>query len=104
MRAYIEKFLMVFPDRDSARSYAARLIAGGAPPPRAGGAPPPPAGGAPAAGTTTTKEIEVGMTALEVIELLGRPDKEITFGNSTKWTYPDLTVIFESGRVKEVRF
>jgi hypothetical protein len=44
------------------------------------------------------------MTALEVIDVLGRPQKEVTFQNTTRWTYPDLTVIFENGKVKEVRF
>ncbi len=65
-----------------------------------------PAGGRPAAATApaTKKEIKPGMTALEVIEVLGKPEKEVSFGNATQWKYPDLTVIFESGRVKEVKF
>ena len=29
---------------------------------------------------------------------------ELVFGERTRWTYPDLTVIFENGKVKEVRF
>lgn len=44
------------------------------------------------------------MTPLEVIEILGRPQKEVTFQSQSKWTYADPTVIFEGGRVKEVRF
>jgi hypothetical protein len=39
-----------------------------------------------------------------VIEVLGKPQKEVAFQTQSKWTYPDLTVIFENGRVKEVRF
>jgi hypothetical protein len=56
------------------------------------------------AGGTVSREIKPGMTALEVIDILGRPQKEVTFQNTTRWTYPDLTVIFENGKVKEVRF
>jgi hypothetical protein len=44
------------------------------------------------------------MTSLDVIDILGRPQKEMTFGNTTRWTYPDLTVIFENGKVREVKF
>jgi hypothetical protein len=50
------------------------------------------------------KEIKPGMSMLEVIDVLGKPQKEVSFENATKWTYPDLTVIFENGKVKEVRF
>jgi hypothetical protein len=50
------------------------------------------------------KEIKVGMTPLEVIDILGKPQKEVAFQNTSKWSYPDLTVIFENGKVKEVRF
>jgi hypothetical protein len=39
-----------------------------------------------------------------VLDVLGRPQKELTFQNTNRWTYPDLTVIFENGKVKEVRF
>ena len=44
------------------------------------------------------------MTALEVIDILGKPQSETSFQNQSKWVYPDLTVIFDNGRVKEVRF
>ena len=44
------------------------------------------------------------MTSLEVIDILGKPKSETSFQSQSKWTYPDLTVIFENGRVKEVRF
>jgi hypothetical protein len=96
---YIEDYLKFFDDRDEARRYAARLIAGDAPPARA-----PKATAKASSATTTRKQIEVGMTPLQVLEILGKPDKELVFEGSSKWTYPDLTVIFEQGRVKEVRF
>jgi hypothetical protein len=60
--------------------------------------------GAAASAPASKKEIKTGMTALEVIDILGKPQKEVTFENKSRWTYPDLTVVFENGRVKEVRF
>jgi hypothetical protein len=50
------------------------------------------------------KEIRVGMTSSEVETLLGPPQAEIAFGTKTRWTYTDLTVTFEAGRVRDVRF
>jgi len=107
---YIEKYLKMFSGEAEARSYGARLVAGGAaeptsmrPAPRAPSAPKAPAAPAPT-GTTTRQDIKVGMTPLQVMDALGKPDKEVNFENKSRWTYPDLTVIFENGRVKEVRF
>jgi hypothetical protein len=100
---YIDHYLRVFPNEAAARAYSARLMAGGTAPdaaPALAGSRPTPT----AAATTTKKDIKAGMTSLEVIDALGKPEKEINFENKTRWTYPDLTVIFENGRVKEVRF
>ena len=101
---YVEGYLKAFPSEAQARTYAAQLIAGGARPTyRApAGTSAAPAHAAPA--STTKREIKVGMTPLEVLDTLGRPQKELTFQNTTRWTYPDLTVIFENGKVKEVKF
>jgi Zn-dependent protease with chaperone function len=52
----------------------------------------------------SSQRIKVGMTEKEVRALLGSPDEELAFGSTTRWTYPDLTVVFEGGKVKEVRF
>jgi hypothetical protein len=103
---YIGQYLRVFPSEQEARSFAGRVVAGeeGRRPASA------PArtsvtGGGTASGTTTTKkEIKIGMTPLDVINVLGKPEREVAFENKTRWTYPDLTVIFENGRVKEVKF
>jgi hypothetical protein len=93
---YVGDYLKPFSAEDEARAFAARTHAGGGAdvttPPRAGAA------------ATTKKEIKPGMTPLEVIDILGKPDKEVSFENKQRWTYPDLTVIFENGKVKEVRF
>jgi len=97
---YVETYLRAFPSEAQARTYAAQLIAGGARP--TSNAPARASAAAPA--STTRKEIKVGMTPLEVLDTLGRPQKELTFQNTTRWTYPDLTVIFENGKVKEVKF
>lgn len=94
---YIDHYLRVFPNEAQARAYSAQMMAGGFEPQRVPAM-------APATTTTTKKEIKAGMTALEVIDALGKPEKEVNFENKSRWTYPDLTVIFENGRVKEVRF
>jgi hypothetical protein len=50
------------------------------------------------------KEIKPGMTTADVQRLLGAPKEQLAFGSQTKWVYPSLSVIFEGGKVKEVRF
>jgi Zn-dependent protease with chaperone function len=50
------------------------------------------------------KEIRAGMTSGEVLTLLGPPQAEIAFGAKTRWTYADLTVVFEAGKVRDVHF
>ncbi len=51
-----------------------------------------------------SKEIRVGMTPAEVRALLGAPQEEVRFGAQERWTYPSLSVVFEAGRVKDVKF
>jgi hypothetical protein len=58
----------------------------------------------PASGATGRVEIRPGMTQDEVRRALGAPAAELIAGERTRWTYPDLVVIFEKGRVTEVRF
>ena len=99
----IEPMLRVFPNESAARAYSARMLSR-RPGEDARPAPRPVAEPASAPRSSEKREIKVGMTPLLVIDILGKPQKEVTFENTTKWTYPDLTVIFESGRVKEVRF
>ena len=87
---YIGSCLSLFPNEDEARAQAAQVMGGGS--------------GTPATGKTAKAEIQQGMTPLEVLNALGKPTQELTFGSQSKWTYPQLTVVFENGRVKEVRF
>jgi Zn-dependent protease with chaperone function len=57
-----------------------------------------------AAETTPSAEIRAGMTPADVRAILGSPRGELIFGEKTRWTYPDLSVVFEKGKVKEVKF
>jgi Zn-dependent protease with chaperone function len=50
------------------------------------------------------RAIKTGMTPQDVRALLGAPREEVVFGNRTRWTYPDGAVVFEDGRVREIRF
>jgi hypothetical protein len=100
---YVGRLLRPFPSQDEARLFAARLMAGGAAEASHRDNGPVPAR-ATASAPVSKKEIKTGMTPLEVLDVLGKPQKEVTFENKSRWTYPDLTVLFENGRVKEVRF
>jgi Zn-dependent protease with chaperone function len=53
---------------------------------------------------STRKEIKPGMSATEVRALFGKPKEEVVFGAKSSWTYPGFTVVFEAGRVTEVKF
>jgi hypothetical protein len=44
------------------------------------------------------------MTPADVRALLGEPADELVFDRRTRWVFPDCTVIFEDGKVVEVRF
>ncbi|HET8647472.1 MAG TPA: hypothetical protein VFO85_18385 [Vicinamibacteria bacterium] len=90
---YVASQLRLAATEEEARAAAAQMVGGGAAAP-----------GAAATGKTAAAEIKAGMTPLEVLNALGKPVKELTFQAQSKWTYPELTVIFENGRVKEVRF
>jgi Zn-dependent protease with chaperone function len=50
------------------------------------------------------KEIRQGMTPDEVRAVMGEPERDVAFGARRHWTYPGLTVVFDDGRVVEVKF
>ncbi len=50
------------------------------------------------------KEIQIGMTENQVRALVGPPSDQVAFGGKSKWTYPGMTVVFEGGKVKDVKF
>ncbi len=60
-------------------------------------------GGGPGRRTQRRQEVRPGMTPDEVQRLLGEPDSALVFGERLRWAYPDRTVVFEDGRVTEVR-
>jgi hypothetical protein len=71
-----------------------QALASTSPAPRPAGAP----------GSATRTEIRKGMTVDEVRRALGEPQAEVVFGDKTRWTYRDLVVVFEAGKVVDVRF
>jgi membrane protease subunit (stomatin/prohibitin family) len=77
-------------------------------PPAAPPAPVPaaaPAAPAPAPpGGTGRKELAPGMTMDEVRGMMGNPGNEVVFGPRARWSYSDITIVFENGKVSEVKF
>jgi membrane protease subunit (stomatin/prohibitin family) len=67
-------------------------------PPAAPGAAAPP----PAPYSTGKRELAPGMTLDQVKGIFGEPTGEVVFGNRTRWSFGDITVIFEDGKVTEV--
>jgi membrane protease subunit (stomatin/prohibitin family) len=63
-----------------------------------------PAGPAPAAAGAGRREIAPGMSFDDVRGIFGNPSGEVVFGTKARWTFPDITVIFEDGKVTEVKF
>jgi Zn-dependent protease with chaperone function len=57
-----------------------------------------------AGSSSTKKEIQPGMSPAQVRGLLGKPKEEVVFGTKSLWTYPAYTVVFEGGKVVEVKF
>jgi outer membrane protein assembly factor BamE (lipoprotein component of BamABCDE complex) len=49
-------------------------------------------------------QLRKGMTFQEIRSLLGAPVSQTEWGNQTRWRYPDMTIIFENGRLKDVKF
>jgi Zn-dependent protease with chaperone function len=60
--------------------------------------------GSPGGNKGNKKEIHPGMTTAEVRALLGKATQEVSFGARASWIYPAYTVVFENGRVTEVKF
>jgi hypothetical protein len=81
----------------------ARRTAGGnaePPTPPAQNAAPPSAG--PSSDTDAT--IHPGMTTGDVTKALGEPQKKVNFGTKSLWTYKGMQVVFDSGKVTDVKF
>ena len=48
--------------------------------------------------------IEPGMTEAQVQAVMGAPDKKVMFGRKSLWNYRGMQVVFEEGRVTDVKF
>ncbi|WP_260703885.1 hypothetical protein [Edaphobacter flagellatus] len=89
-------------DRWTRENYA-RLMsqhaAGGnaTPPPSAQNSAPPPV-------QTDEATIHPGMTPDQVTRALGEPQKRVNFGTKSLWTYKGMQVVFDSGKVTDVKF
>jgi hypothetical protein len=49
------------------------------------------------------KTIALGQTTDEVIAILGQPQKIVNLGSKQMYFYPDMKVIFTSGKVSDVQ-
>jgi len=58
---------------------------------------------APLVAASAPTEVRPGMTLDEVRSVLGEPESALVFGERLRWAYPDRTVVFEDGRVSEIR-
>jgi len=92
---------------NSARLMARRTSGGNAaasppPPASAENSAPPPPPDSPGASADTT--IQPGMTSDQVTKALGDPQKKVNFGTKSLWTYKGMQVVFDSGKVTDVKF
>ena len=53
---------------------------------------------------TSEATIHPGMTPDDVTKALGDPQKKVTFGTKSLWTYKGMQVVFENGKVSDVKF
>ncbi len=53
---------------------------------------------------TDTAAINPGMTEERVTSAMGSPDKKVVFGKKSLWNYRGMQVVFEDGKVTDVRF
>lgn len=53
---------------------------------------------------TQEASIAPGMTEADVLKALGAPDKKVSFGSKAQWSYRGMQVVFEDGKVTDVKF
>lgn len=63
-----------------------------------------PAPSAGSSGDTADATIHPGMTTDDVTKALGDPQKKVNFGTKSLWTYKGMQVVFEGGKVIDVKF
>jgi hypothetical protein len=57
-----------------------------------------------AAAAPKDAEIQPGMTERDVLGQLGNPIKKVGFGAKSQWQYKNMTIVFEKGKVTDVKF
>ncbi len=53
---------------------------------------------------TETASITPGMTEAQVTTAMGNPEKKVVFGKKSLWNYRGMQVVFDDGRVSDVKF
>jgi hypothetical protein len=53
---------------------------------------------------STDAAISPGMSESQVLAAMGAPEKKVTFGKKALWNYRGMQVVFEDGRVTDVKF
>jgi len=61
-------------------------------------------GTAPAPVATQDASIAPGMTEADVLKALGDPEKKVNFGTKAQWSYRGMQVVFDGGKVTDVKF
>jgi hypothetical protein len=64
----------------------------------------PPAKRSTASAPAKDAEIRPGMTEKDVLDQLGNPTKKVGFGAKSQWQYKNMTIVFEKGKVTDVKF
>jgi hypothetical protein len=78
-----------------------------APPPAAAAAPAPRSAGTAARASTASSggdvELKVGMTEADLVRGMGQPQKKVSFGPKSVWTYDGFTVTLVGGKVTDIK-
>lgn len=53
---------------------------------------------------THEANIAPGMTEADVLKAMGAPEKKVSFGSKAQWSYRGMQVVFDNGKVVDVKF
>lgn len=53
---------------------------------------------------TQDASIAPGMTEADVLKTMGAPEKKVNFGSKAQWSYRGMQVVFDGGKVVDVKF
>lgn len=53
---------------------------------------------------TQEASIAPGMTEADVLKAMGAPEKKVSFGSKAQWSYRGMQVVFDNGKVVDVKF